>query len=527
MTDVTVRYAPGAWVALSTGSLWALVDLSLEEGLVSDLWAAADGGMEEVLEVLLRGGLRALPAFAVVQRADGALHYAVRAPATITAASGDVTTTLDASAVGGWSSGILPHECTRVVLAGPGTPGKAVLPTGVGVAAAGVLTLDLGVVPSTPGDPSAPDAITTPPAREETGDSSQPERAGEPVPARAAESTDDEEASDDAVTEQRSGEEDLLAPLEPAGPDRVSTYYELLVSATGDRNKLLERLREQEQEQDDAPSPAGVVPASEADPLPEPSETPAALAVTPDPTVLEPASPRARDTTVIWKDEPETLPGGALIDGLPWVAPGLSVGAGAAHPRIVTPAPTDGEVRSVDRDEADADEPARTLSRAALLRDLGRAEESGPTLLAVRCPVQHLSPPYAVVCRVCGAPLPEQSPLRVKQPVLGRLVLSDGSVVALDKGVVFGRAPHSDAVDPAGRPNLVRLADGLISRQHASVAIDGWDVLVRDLGSENGTLVMPPGGEPELIAPLHDHVITPGTVVTFADAVSFTYEVSP
>ncbi len=55
--------------------------------------------------------------------------------------------------------------------------------------------------------------------------------------------------------------------------------------------------------------------------------------------------------------------------------------------------------------------------------------------------------------------------------------------------------------------------------------LDGWHVLVRDLGSTNGTTVTLPGQEPVRLRPTEDQGIEPGTVVTLADEVVLTYEV--
>ena len=64
-----------------------------------------------------------------------------------------------------------------------------------------------------------------------------------------------------------------------------------------------------------------------------------------------------------------------------------------------------------------------------------------------------------------------------------------------------------------------------ISRNHAEVVLEGWHVLVRDLGSTNGTTVTLPGQEPVRLRPTEDHGIEPGAVITLADEVSLTYEV--
>jgi len=113
------------------------------------------------------------------------------------------------------------------------------------------------------------------------------------------------------------------------------------------------------------------------------------------------------------------------------------------------------------------------------------------------------------------------------RPWLGVLRLSTGDVVSLDRGVLLGRAPKVSG-DPTGpqRPHVLRLAspDNDISRNHAEVLLKGWQVMVRDLGSTNGTTVALPGQEPIRLRPNDPQVIEPGTVVTLADEISFTYE---
>jgi hypothetical protein len=115
------------------------------------------------------------------------------------------------------------------------------------------------------------------------------------------------------------------------------------------------------------------------------------------------------------------------------------------------------------------------------------------------------------------------------RPPLGVLRMSTGDVVSLDRGVLFGRSPKLNADLPVPeRPHLVKLPspDKDISRNHVEVVLDGWYVLVRDLGSVNGTTVTLPGEQPLRLRPSDQQGIEPGTVVTIADSVSFTYEVS-
>jgi pSer/pThr/pTyr-binding forkhead associated (FHA) protein len=64
-----------------------------------------------------------------------------------------------------------------------------------------------------------------------------------------------------------------------------------------------------------------------------------------------------------------------------------------------------------------------------------------------------------------------------------------------------------------------------ISRNHVEVVLEGWHVLVRDLGSTNGTTIALPGQVAVRLRPGDQQVIEPGTVITMADEVSVTFEV--
>ena len=151
-----------------------------------------------------------------------------------------------------------------------------------------------------------------------------------------------------------------------------------------------------------------------------------------------------------------------------------------------------------------------------------------PVVLAVLCPAGHPSPPHAGSCRTCGREIPPQQPFPTPRPSLGVLRISTGGSVPLDRGVLLGRAPRVNEELPANqRPHLVRVGgpDRDISRNHAEIVLEGWHVLVRDLGSTNGTTVTLPGQEPVRLRPTEDQGIEPGTVVTLADEVVLTYEV--
>lgn len=151
------------------------------------------------------------------------------------------------------------------------------------------------------------------------------------------------------------------------------------------------------------------------------------------------------------------------------------------------------------------------------------------TVVAASCPAGHQSPAYAGICRVCGAPIPQQQPVEIPRPVLGQLRLSTGGVVALDRPVILGRNPRIPPGYAAEQPNLVRVPDPEkdVSGQHLEVSLDYWNVVVRDLGSTNGTEVILPGEMPVALRANDPVIIEPGTRVVLAGAISFTFEVLP
>jgi hypothetical protein len=164
-----------------------------------------------------------------------------------------------------------------------------------------------------------------------------------------------------------------------------------------------------------------------------------------------------------------------------------------------------------------------TVNRSAL-----SAGNSAVLVVAARCPHGHLSPAYAGVCRVCQTPMPQQQPTEIPRPSLGQLRLSTGGVVPLDRPVIMGRNPHIPPSYHGEQPNLVKLVDPGkdVSGQHLEVSLDYWNVVVRDLGSTNGTEVVLPGEMPVTLRGDDPVIIEPGTRVVLAGVLSFVFEVT-
>jgi hypothetical protein len=224
-------------------------------------------------------------------------------------------------------------------------------------------------------------------------------------------------------------------------------------------------------------------------------------------------------------------------DDAPAVAPVPSVTMpidDEPHAPLWDPSP----VQTLHDDPAPLAEPDDTIS--ADLRDhaldemptlsgADRAKElKSPLVLAVACPEGHTNAPGAEYCRLCHAQIHKQLPFEVRRPSLGVLRLSSGGTITLDRGVVFGRNPHFVRDGSGMHPNLVRISDPNkdISSQHCEISLDGWDVVVQDLGSTNGTEVMFPDQPLTFLQPGEPVIITPGTTVILAQAFDFVYEIA-
>ena len=110
----------------------------------------------------------------------------------------------------------------------------------------------------------------------------------------------------------------------------------------------------------------------------------------------------------------------------------------------------------------------------------------------VLCPAGHLNEPGAGTCAPCGAPIGGEAP-RVTQPrpPLGVLVTDEGAVYTVTTDYVIGRDPEHapDVVAGRARALVLRDAENSTSRVHARLSVSGWEVLVADSGSANGTFV--------------------------------------
>ncbi|MGY1783363.1 FHA domain-containing protein [Geodermatophilus sp. SYSU D00698] len=145
-------------------------------------------------------------------------------------------------------------------------------------------------------------------------------------------------------------------------------------------------------------------------------------------------------------------------------------------------------------------------------------EDERPTVKGILCKNGHLNDPRAGFCALCGIRTTQQTAVVVEgvRPPLGLLVFDDGATVSLDMDYLLGREPETDERVVSGqvRPLLVLDQTGGVSRHHAEIRLEGWDVLLVDVGSANGTLVAPRGAPGwSSLVPHQPIRLTPGTAV--------------
>lgn len=112
----------------------------------------------------------------------------------------------------------------------------------------------------------------------------------------------------------------------------------------------------------------------------------------------------------------------------------------------------------------------------------------------VLCACGAFGHPLTLRCTACGTLVPSaRHSIRQPRVVVGRLVLDDARTLALDGPVVIGREPHHSREVQQGVAFPLVLSDSQrsVSRVHAVLHLDGWDVLLEDRMSANGTAVRP------------------------------------
>ena len=155
-------------------------------------------------------------------------------------------------------------------------------------------------------------------------------------------------------------------------------------------------------------------------------------------------------------------------------------------------------------------------------------DADAPLVHGVMSPAGYFNHPDALYCAVTGVAMLHRTHVLVERPrpPLGVVVADDGSTFTLNSGYVVGREPERDPLVESddARPLKLQDSERSLSRVHAEIRLQDWDVFVVDRGSANGTYVLPRGAQQwkRLVADSEEKVV-PGTRVAFGKRV-VTYE---
>lgn len=130
------------------------------------------------------------------------------------------------------------------------------------------------------------------------------------------------------------------------------------------------------------------------------------------------------------------------------------------------------------------------------------------------------------------APAPNDAPtqvLPVAHTAAGRIRISTGQVVSLDRTVIIGRRPRSTRASGENMPHLVAVESPQqdISRSHLEVRPEGDTVVVIDLHTTNGSTLLRPGADPVRLHPGEQTLVLSGDVVDLGDGVTLAFEDLP
>ncbi|MBD8043030.1 FHA domain-containing protein [Arthrobacter sp. Sa2BUA2] len=493
-----LRYRPGAWIALARNSRLVLLPPDSGQARVDDVWDAlsGDASLDAVFEAItggMAGSLSQLPPFGLVS-VDGRAHVLLRGPLELTSADGN--TAVSGQHLRTWSEQVLPaagHAVLKVTDtaddAGNPLPGPPLLLTlRDGMASVSQLEIDLGAARSgSAAAPTAPAAV--PPAPPAAPSAVPPEAAPRQAPAAAV---------PPAVP---AGTSSAAAAAVP--PAAVPPTAEVPLR-TGESNQAAPRSA--------APDLSDAVPW---------------LKLTPPP-VSSADVPLAGSRAAADEGEPtETLPpvsddhdGDTIM--------GFKPQPGTALPG--TPQPDNTNADEAEDTATIRSSPAGTaVSGAGVSSPAGPgkapATDTGQTVLARKCPNGHVNPPTAATCPACGAVI-TGVPRPAPRPSLGTMRLSTGPVYELDRNVIIGRQPSASRVQGSELPRMVQVPSesGDISRSHAEIRLEGWHVMLRDLFSTNGTVLIREGQLPRRLAQGEAAILLDGDTAELGDNVSIRFE---
>ncbi|WP_417234478.1 FHA domain-containing protein [Arthrobacter sp.] len=572
-----ITYLPGPWLALVRHGHLVLLPESTNPEHVDALWAALDGstGVEKLLSAVLsaRGlALTGMDPFGIVSL-EADVHTILRGPLSLAAEGREMSTHVNGHGVTTWMERRIPRQ-ERLEIAlddvlrkhDGGDPHW--LPITEGIVAFGRLQVDLPQEASGEIEPlSAPQPIIQPAATPAEGaaavgaagvPAAPAEDALEPEAEPVAEAQPEPEPEPEPETEEQAEAEEEAVP-EPEPEPEHEAEEEAARESEPEPEPVADPAPEPEAEPEPEPEPA---PEPEEEPAPEDSEAVSADEADDANTIMtatgqedSPSMPdapeeAASDDTIAGPHAEEEEPPDPedLIDAVPWLAAARAKSWAEAAPEPAADATAAGApdvddlptISSAPRAPATADaadlgdHDGDTVMRGDLPTQVlpmtpsanTSAEPStGPQVLGRLCPQGHANPPTSSSCAQCGQELNED-PREVPRPSLGRMVISGGEAVELDRPAVVGRQPSVSRSASGSMPRVVQVKSpsGDISRSHLEVQLEGWHVMLLDLKATNGTMLVRSGMPPRRLGQGEKLMLLDGDIADLGDGVSLKFE---
>lgn len=487
--STTIRYAVGSWWGVVSNGAVVLLPETVGDADLTEVQRVLfeGGGVAQVIQVLAGGWSRSLtelPSFGIALVREGEAHAAVRGQVTLVI-EGEEPVRVDGRRASTWSEHVAESVSAleMVVDQGPMTLKPRWLPVRDAVVPISGVRVQVGTERST----------------EQRGDDPIP--VGE-MSSLATQSVTllhrDDPHEDQPLNEEASRGRDIES--DPV-PETVSAD-----EGGDDEGGVEDGVPEHgSPEEDDRPALPGDQPGTES----APEQSLINLDHVWDATSLrsvEDAAVRVQDEEE--RDGPPSRTGD-LVSGVPTFT-------------------TTGDVSGAPEGDHDGHTVVSAKDLSALRAgpdhrssESGAGAAAGPMVLSARCSLGHDNPPHAATCATCDQRVAE-APRRAPRPSLGTVQLPDGTLVTLDRSVVFGRRPQATRVHKGDLPQLVTLNGSSISRTHVEVRLEDWNVLAVDLGSSNGTYLNRTGQEPVRLT-AHDPLpLRSGDVLDLGDDVTLT-----
>lgn len=513
-----VQYRPGDWIVLSGPTSLVVLQPAAGESseLVTVLWeqVVASATIADLSARLASYGVDTMPSFAALFWHTDGLRSLVRGDISLTDLSTGSTVARGADVVTWSEAGLAGVDHLEVVLPPPAPVGPAAgaLPLVVGAVRASSVVLDArtAALVSSPQDTDSPGREDPAGAHAASGAFPSPDvlpvlELKDPI-----ESSDASHQPASIDTEAHDLDAGRHPDPDPAWPADLALEPDCTPDASG--GPLL----------DDQPDTEPFDVSSELDDAPNENEdADTELMALPLTAALAPVeTPSPFDSTPVEDDDENAHT--ELMD-LP--AANQSPDPEPSPPQVPTPedlAPV------VETQELAGEVTGWPSDPEVSGLDARPGTVDGSLIMAVTCPRLHPNPPPAGFCRICGEAIARQGPRLVSRPLLARLRGPHGDTVDLDRPVRIGRAPSPDGAADQ-RLMTVMSPSQDISRTHLEIAPDGWQVVVTDLHSTNGTLLVSSDGGmgPHPLGPGEPIVLELGAVLELGDGVTIVIDPPP